>query len=162
MTISKLLAKAFVVLPLHARDAEGVLRELLSPLKDAGIVDSPENCLQTIMRRERRMSTAVGKGVALPHGLSSEIDNVQVVLGVSKDGINFRAVDNLLCHIFVLLISPENQPEKHLKLLSRFTKLLSDSELRSALMEVHKPSHCQQEYQCSFQKISLLLKRMLQ
>ena len=141
MTVSRLLSKEFVVLPLHARDAEGVLRELLSTLKDAGIIASPENCLQTILRRERRMSTAVGKGVALPHGLSNEIDDVQLVLGISIDGIEFRAVDNLLCHIFILLVSPEIQPEKHLKLLSRFTKLLSDSELRSSLLEARTPDH---------------------
>ena len=141
MTVSRLLSSEFVVLPLHARDAEGVLSELLSTLKDAGIIEAPENCLQTILRRERRMSTAVGKGVALPHGLSNEIDDVQVALGISIDGIEFRAVDNLLCHIFVLLVSPENQPEKHLKLLSRFTKLLSDSELRSSLLEARTPGH---------------------
>ena len=139
MTVSRLLSKEFVVLPLHAQDAESVLRELLSTLKDAGIIDSPDHCLQTILKRERRMSTAVGKGIALPHGLSNEIDEVQVVLGISIDGIEFRAVDNLLCHIFILLVSPESQPEKHLKLLSRFTKLLRDGVLRSALMEARTP-----------------------
>ena len=139
MTVSRLLSKEFVVLPLHAQDAESVLRELLSTLKEAGIIDSPDSCLQTILKRERRMSTAVGKGIALPHGLSSEIDDVQVVLGISIDGIEFRAVDNLLCHIFILLVSPESQPEKHLKLLSRFTKLLRDGVLRSALMEARTP-----------------------
>ena len=139
MTVSRLLSKEFVLLPLQAQDAESVLRELLSTLKEAGIIDSPDRCLQTILKRERRMSTAVGKGIALPHGLSNEIDEVQVVLGISIDGIEFRAVDHLLCHIFVLLVSPENQPEKHLKLLSRFTKLLRDGVLRSALMEARTP-----------------------
>ena len=139
MTVSRLLSKEFVLLPLQAQDAKSVLRELLSTLKEAGIIDSPDSCLQTILKRERRMSTAVGKGIALPHGLSSEIDDVQVVLGISIDGIEFRAVDNLLCHIFILLVSPESQPEKHLKLLSRFTKLLRDGVLRSALMEARTP-----------------------
>ncbi|MEE9466632.1 MAG: PTS sugar transporter subunit IIA [Candidatus Neomarinimicrobiota bacterium] len=135
MIVTKLVSKDFIILPLHSSNAEGVILELLAPLEKAGAITSSEHCLHSILKRERRMSTAVGKGVALPHGLSSEVNEVYVVLGISKNGIDFRAVDNLLCHIFVLMISPQAQPEKHLKVLTRFTKLLSDGDMRSALLE---------------------------
>ncbi len=135
MIVTKLLSKDFIILPLRASNADGVILELLTPLEKAEIITSSEQCLPSILKRERRMSTAVGKGVALPHGLSSEVEEVSAVLGISKNGIDFRAVDNLLCHIFVLLISPQAQPDKHLKALSRFTKLLSDGDIRSALLD---------------------------
>jgi mannitol/fructose-specific phosphotransferase system IIA component (Ntr-type) len=85
------------------------------------------------------MSTGVGKGVALPHGLSKTIKNVAMVMGISTEGIDFKAVDGALCHIFVLLISPADQPDKQLKLLGRISKLLSDGELRTALVETRSP-----------------------
>ena len=138
-SLVKYLSTDFIVLPMQATDGNSAIRELLLPLEEHHILEPDQVCLESILRRERRMSTGVGKGVALPHGLSDRVTDVAVVMGISPGGIDFRAVDNMLCHIFVLLLSPRAQPEKHLKLLSRFTKLLSGGELRSALLEVRTP-----------------------
>ena len=138
-SISSLFAEQFVILPMHATDRDSAVRELLLPLVQHHVIESCEDCLESILKRERRMSTGVGKGVALPHGLSDSVKNVVMVMGISPEGVDFKAVDAALCHIFVLLISPASQPDKHLKLLSRITKLLSDGELRSALMETRTP-----------------------
>lgn len=138
-SLAKFLSTDFIVLPMQATDGNSAIRELLRPLEEHHILEPDQDCLESILRRERRMSTGVGKGVALPHGLSDRVTDVAVVMGISPGGIDFRAVDNMLCHIFVLLISPRDQPEKHLKLLSRFTKILSGGALRSALLETRTP-----------------------
>ncbi len=137
--LANFLSTDFIVLPMQATDGNSAIRELLRPLEEHQIIEPDQNCLESILKRERRMSTGVGKGVALPHGLSDQVTDVAVVMGISPGGIDFRAVDNMLCHIFVLLLSPRDQPDKHLKLLSRFTKILSEGELRSALLEAHTP-----------------------
>ncbi len=138
-SFSSLLAEQFIILPMRATDRSAAVQELLLPLAQNHIIVSCEECLESILKRERRMSTGVGKGVALPHGLSDSVKEVAMVMGISPEGIDFKAVDSALCHIFVLLISPASEPEKHLKLLSRVTKLLSDGKLRSALMETSTP-----------------------
>ncbi len=134
-SLSSLLAKQFINLPMRATDGSSAVQELLLPLAQNHIIVSCEECLESILKRERRMSTGVGKGVALPHGLSDSVKEVAMVMGISPEGIDFKAVDGALCHIFVLLISPASEPDKHLKLISRITKMLSDGKLRSALME---------------------------
>lgn len=138
-SLAKFISTDFIVLPMQATDGNSAIRELLRPLEEHHIIEPDQACVESILKRERRMSTGVGKGVALPHGLSDRVTDVTVVMGISPGGIDFRAVDNMLCHIFVLLLSPRDQPEKHLKLLSRFTKILSDGALRSALLEVRAP-----------------------
>ncbi len=138
-SIASLLTEEFIILPMHAVDQDSAVQELVQRLVDYEIIDSEAECLDSILKRERRMSTGVGKGVALPHGLSECVTDVVMVLGISPEGIDFNAVDGALCHIFVLLISPTIQPEKHLKLLTRLTKLLSGGELRSALIEGTTP-----------------------
>ncbi len=138
-SFSSLLAKQFIILPMRATDKSSAVQELLLPLAQNHIIKSCEECLESILKRERRMSTGVGKGVALPHGLSDSVKEVAMVMGISPEGIDFKAVDGALCHIFVLLISPASEPDKHLKLLSRITKLLSDGKLRSDLMEAGTP-----------------------
>ncbi|UCD37194.1 MAG: PTS sugar transporter subunit IIA [Fidelibacterota bacterium] len=124
---------------MRATDRSSAVQELLTPLEEQHIIDSSQECLESILKRERRMSTGVGKGIALPHGLSKSVKEVALVMGISPDGIDFKAVDGALCHIFILLLSPEQQPDKHLKLLGRITKLLSDGSLRSALVETSTP-----------------------
>lgn len=138
-SLAKFISTDFIVLPMQATDGNSAIRELLRPLEEHHIIEPDQACVESILKRERRMSTGVGKGVALPHGLSDRVTDVTVVMGISPGGIDFRAVDNMLCHIFVLLLSPRDQPDKHLKLLSRFTKILSDGALRSALLEVRAP-----------------------
>lgn len=138
-SFSSLLIEQFIILPMRATDRSSAVQELLLPLAQNHIIVSCEECLESILKRERRMSTGVGKGVALPHGLSDSVKEVAMVMGISLEGIDFKAVDGALCHIFVLLISPASEPAKHLKLLGRITKLLSDGKLRSALMEARTP-----------------------
>ncbi|MFB0516103.1 MAG: PTS sugar transporter subunit IIA [Candidatus Neomarinimicrobiota bacterium] len=138
-SISALLSEQFIVLPMHAIDRSSAIQELLLVLEQHHVIDSTEECLENILKRERRMSTGVGKGVALPHGLSDSVKDVAMVMGISPEGVDFNAVDGVLCHIFVLFISPVKQPDKHLKLLTRIAKLLSDGELRSALLETRTP-----------------------
>lgn len=139
ITISSLLSEPYIILPMRATDRSTAIHELLEPLEKNNIIDSSQECLESILKRERRMSTGIGKGVALPHGLSESIREVALVLGISPAGVDFNAVDGALCHIFVLLISPAREPDKHLKMLSRLSKYLSDGEQRSAMIDAATP-----------------------
>lgn len=139
ITISSLLSEPFIILPMRATDRSTAIQELLEPLEKNNIIDSSQECVESILKRERRMSTGIGKGVALPHGLSESLQEVALVMGISPEGVDFNAVDGALCHIFVLLISPAGQPDKHLKILSRISKHLSDGEQRSALIDATAP-----------------------
>ena len=134
-SIASHLSEELIVLPMRATGREGALRELLMPLQMLHIIDASDDTLDSILKRERRMSTGVGKGVALPHGLSPKVQHVALVVGISPGGIDFKAVDGALCHIFVLLVSPADQPDSHLKTLGRISKLLGESDLRSALLD---------------------------
>lgn len=136
-SIASHLSEELIVLPMRATDREGALRELLMPLQQQHIIDASATTLDSILKRERRMSTGVGKGVALPHGLSPLVQDLALVVGISPGGIDFKAVDGALCHIFVLLVSPADHPDNHLKTLGRISKLLGDGDLRSALLDSH-------------------------
>ena len=92
----------------------------------------PENFMSLFSVRD-----ASGMGASALDDINPEFErcDVALVIGISPAGIDFKAVDGMLCHIIVLFIGPAAQPDKHHKVLSRFTHLLSDGELRSALIE---------------------------
>lgn len=133
--LSEFLPVRRIVMPMASEERAAAITELLTPLLTEGIIGSVQTCQESILKRERRMSTGIGKGVALPHGISDEVNEVVAVMGLSRAGIEFKAVDNLPCHIFVLLICPGADPDKHHKLLSRFSRVLNDGKLRSDLLE---------------------------
>ena len=134
-SLTQYISKEFVIVPMSATNREEAIEELLEPLRIHQIISPGERCTDGVLKRERRMSSGVGKGVALPQGLTNQVSDVALVIGISTSGVDFTAPDGMLCHIIVLFIGPEEHPDKHHKVLSRFTKLLSEAELRSALMD---------------------------
>lgn len=145
--INQLLSKDLIVVPMEATDPASAIDELLEPLIQHKLITDPTVCRESIMKRERRQSTGIGKGVALPHCYCDCVDDIRIVFGISTQGIDFRSVDGLTCHIFVLIISPPDRKDKHLKLISRFNKMLDRSSLRRSLLTAMGPEDVIETFQ---------------
>lgn len=136
MEIKDLLTTKLVVFPLQVSTKEEVISTLLDRLYENGKISNYELAKKSVLEREALMSTGVGKGVALPHGRYPDIDDVLVSIGVAPKGIDFEAVDGYPVNIFVLLLTPEKYPSKHLKLLSRFSRILNIEKCRQEILSV--------------------------
>lgn len=88
---------------------------------------------KTLFEREKSMSTGIGKGVAIPHCSCPYVDDVVMIMALSKKGINFESIDNMPVHIAILLIVPKDKISQHIKTLANIAKLMSDDSLREAL-----------------------------
>ena len=99
----------------------------------AWIHDS-DACLANLLKRERKTSTGIGKGVALPHGICPDLRKMAMVIGVSNDGIEYGSVDGLKCHIFVLILAPTDDGNRQLKLISRLSKMLGGGDFRRSVL----------------------------
>ncbi|HDN60009.1 MAG TPA: PTS sugar transporter subunit IIA [Candidatus Marinimicrobia bacterium] len=139
MELSKVLTPELVVYPLEASSKEEVISKLIYALQSAGKLTHPEIAKKAVMEREKLMSTGVGRGVAIPHGKYPYTDEVLVCVGVSRKGVDFDAVDGQPVYIFVLLLTPEKQPSKHLKLLSKFSRILNTVQAREEILEAQSP-----------------------
>jgi len=85
------------------------------------------------MAREALGSTAIGQGIAIPHGKCDCIKKLVGCLGVSKEGIKFDSLDGEPAYIFFLLIAPVDSAGPHLKALARISRLLKDKYIRENL-----------------------------
>lgn len=93
-----------------------------------------EEVLNTVLAREASGSTGFGHGIAVPHGLISSRKNISGVVGLSKQGIDFGAVDDRPVKLFVLVVTPrEQKKDMHLLVLAELSKLLADSDFRQAV-----------------------------
>lgn len=134
MELSEILTPDLVQIPLEADNKSEVISRLIEILVHNGNLMEPTLAQEAVIRREELMTTGVGKGVALPHGKYADTDDVLIACGISKKGVDFDAIDGQPVHIFVLLLTPEKYPNKHLKLLSKFSRILDIAACREKLL----------------------------
>ncbi|MFC1599279.1 PTS sugar transporter subunit IIA [Candidatus Omnitrophota bacterium] len=125
LPLSRLVCESCINLTLRAQDKEGVLYELAETVQKAGVTTSLENLLDHLKKREDMLSTGLGRGIAIPHPRNpsdSLFTRAAVVIGRSKQGIDFASPDGGKVHLFFLPCAPD--VVLHLKLLSKVAKLL--------------------------------------
>ena len=135
MKITDFLTAQGVIPELAAREKGAVLREMAQGLAAQRDSLNADEVLQVLWERERISTTAIGEGVAIPHGKLAGIERVLGVFARSPDGVDFAAMDGGSTHLFFVLLAPENAAADHLKALARISRLLKDAAFRSRLME---------------------------
>ena len=135
MKISDFLHPKAVTAEVKATTKKEVIEELVDLLIDAGAIDKKikAKLIETLLAREALGSTAIGQGIAIPHGKCEHVAKLTAALGISKKGIDFDSLDGEPAYIFFLLVAPIDSAGPHLKALARISRLLKDKYFREHL-----------------------------
>lgn len=134
MKITEILGPELVVPELKAQKKADVLRELAAALSGRyREVDLPA-LTAVLAERERLGSTAIGDGIAIPHGKIRGVSRILGVFGRHGKGVDFDSLDGNPTHLFFLLVAPEDSTSLHLKALARVSRLFKDASFRERLM----------------------------
>jgi nitrogen PTS system EIIA component len=135
MKIVDFVRPDLVVAELAAQDKSAVVKELAGHL--AGQVQGVdrEQLSKVLLERERLASTAIGEGVAIPHGKLDAVGKLVACVGRAPSGVDFDSMDGRPTHLFFVLVAPENSTGVHLKALARISRLFKDPEFRTRLMQ---------------------------
>lgn len=135
MRLSDIFTADAIELELRATDKEAALTELATILKRAYPALDQGKILQVLQERERLGSTAIGEGVAIPHGKLDALPQVIGAFARSREGIDFAAYDQKMTHLFFILLAPEGQRgvSDHLKALAKISRLLRSNKFRDEL-----------------------------
>ena len=135
MKITEFLYKEALITDLKATTKNEVIQEMIQSLIDAGGIEKKykNKVIDVLLAREALGSTAIGQGIAIPHGKSDCTDKQVADLAISKKGINFDSLDGEPAHIFFLLVAPIDSAGPHLKALARVSRLLKDKFFRESL-----------------------------
>src|ERR1043166_3845711 len=87
-----------------------------------------------LVEREKLASTAIGEGVAIPHGKLDAVGKLVACVGRAVEGVDFDSMDGRPTHLFFVLVAPENSTGVHLKALARISRLFKDPEFRGRLL----------------------------
>ncbi len=137
MKIVDFIREDLILPELHAKAKPDVLAELAAHLAENqnpnGRV-AKEDLLRVLVEREKLASTAIGEGVAIPHGKLDAVGKLVACVGRAREGVDFDSMDGRPTHLFFVLVAPENSTGVHLKALARISRLFKDPEFRTRLM----------------------------
>jgi len=127
MKITEFLDKGGIKIGLNSAEKEDVLKELVDVLAGVEEIGDKKSIVKALVERESLGSTGIGQGIAIPHGKTDRVKELVAVLGISRKGVNFEALDGEAVYIFFLLVAPKETAGPHLKALAQISRLLRDS-----------------------------------
>ncbi len=101
-----------------------VLASILAEQSDLNIAD----ILEALMNRERLGSTAIGSGIAIPHGRITQLDQAMGALIIIENGLDLSAPDNQPVDILFGMLVPEKCCDQHLSLLKDIASIATQKE----------------------------------
>jgi len=137
MKLADFICFGATISQLQATDRNGVIGQLVNSLHKAGRLsrDNKDKITRAIIRRENEASTGLGKGVAVPHVKHAAVTAPVAVVGLSSAGIDFKALDKRPVYSVILLLSPADDAESHLKTMECLFGHLQNEKFRSFLRQ---------------------------
>jgi mannitol/fructose-specific phosphotransferase system IIA component (Ntr-type)/Kef-type K+ transport system membrane component KefB len=141
--ILEFLHEENIVVGLEADTKEQAIEQLVDVLIRTNHLDSDrERLLESVLERERQMSTCFGEGLAVPHGIHESGERIVGAMGISRTGLSFETPDRKLVHCMVVLATPESERERHLQVLAALAQAIgTDPNRQRMLFTAASPAH---------------------
>ena len=134
MKITDILSADMIIADLKGTTKPDILSELAKALTSKYKEISPRDLIAVLAERERLGSTAIGDGIAIPHGKLRGVTKTIGASGRHVNGVDFDSLDGGPSQLFFVLVAPEDSASLHLKALARVSRLLKESSFREHLL----------------------------
>lgn len=134
MNISSVIKKDIIFLNLEAKSRDDALQQIIDGMAAGGYVSDKSKYMSAVMEREKKGTTGIGFGVAIPHGKSEGVTSPCVAYARLATPVDWNSFDGkLVNNIFLIGVPNENAGNDHLKILIELSKNLMHDEFRAAL-----------------------------
>jgi PTS system nitrogen regulatory IIA component len=137
--VKNILSPDRIIFLNHSTKHDALL-ELAANLSTAPQVKYSDELAVEILKREDLMSTAIGRGIAIPHVRLSSVTDLVMSVGISKvDIIDFQTIDDTPVRLLFMIAAAYNQHAYYLQTLSFFSAKIKNKELRESLINAATP-----------------------
>ena len=128
MKLADFVCTAAIRENLAPTDKPGLVRELVGALSEAGKIPPKDvrDVTEAVLRREHIGSTALGRGIAVPHAMHKAGDRLVATVGIGREGLDFNSLDSEWTHLFFLLLSPPDRHAQHIAALQSVSQQVRD------------------------------------
>ena len=134
LLLSELLSTDRVRVPLGSHSKAELLRELVRMAVGGSDEATIAGVLEAVEAREEQVSTALGGGLAVPHGRTDLVSELRLAAGIVHDVPDYIALDDTEVRVVFLVLTPLSASGLHVKLLARIARLMHKPESRDALI----------------------------
>jgi mannitol/fructose-specific phosphotransferase system IIA component (Ntr-type) len=137
LKISQLVPDGAIIPRLVSNERDAVIAELVDSLIASGAADPKlrDDLVVRVLDREKRGSTGFGKGIAVPHVKHKNANGMAAAVGLSSTGVEFNSLDRQPVYSIFLLLSPEQDPDAHLRAMEVIFNSLANETFRRFLRQ---------------------------
>ncbi len=135
MELFENFSKEHVCMELGAAGRDEALHEMLKMLVKSGRIpkENLDTVLVELVRRETLGTTAIGRSMALPHARMEEISNISIALGMSREGIEFHALDGQPVNAIFLVVGPRSDSDSYIGAMKTVSNMTQSEDFRRFL-----------------------------
>ncbi len=139
MKITDLLKKEGIALNVDAADQNAAIDKIIELHSKVGNLKDATMFKEAILEREAKGSTAIGMGIAVPHGKSAAVATAGVSAITIPAGIDYKSLDGNPSKLFFMIAAPDTAADTHLEVLSKLMTLLMDQNFANKLIAAGTP-----------------------
>lgn len=137
MKICDILSVNRIKAEIEATEKNGIIEELVNLFSGDENIKNLEEVKNSVLEREKIMSTGVGKGFAIPHSKTNAVKGIIAAFGKTSKPIDFNALDGEPVNLVFVLVGQDNMVGPHIKLLSRISRMMNKDEFRESLLNAN-------------------------
>lgn len=118
---------------------EQIIEELVSLLEVGNRIGNRSKLLLDFINREKKATTALGHGVAVPHVRSMQAKDFMIAFARSGEGYDFDALDGNPSHMFFIMAAPPYEDNLYLRVFKALAEMLQYESFRDELMSLQSP-----------------------
>ena len=134
MRIRDLLDPQSVCLNAAPVSKEAAITTLADFMAKSGCISDVDSYREAVFERERKSSTGLGEGIAIPHAKSDAVTRPGLASMVVPHGVDFDSIDGEPVHLLFMIASPLQASDSHLDVLARLSTLLINEDFRKSLL----------------------------
>jgi PTS system fructose-specific IIC component/PTS system nitrogen regulatory IIA component len=135
MLLSQIFDKKIINVHLESEDKDEVFEELIEGIFAVHPELNRKEALDAVLGREQKMSTGIGHGIAVPHGVCQSLKGTLGALGISRNGSEYDALDNEPVYVLCLRLTDPNDHQSHLDALRRLSLAVKSPTFISTVLE---------------------------
>ena len=135
MKISEFIDPKGIKLQVALEDQNDAIDQLIALHDSVGNLKDVAQFKEAILAREAKGSTAIGNGIAVPHGKSAAVAKAAVTAITCPAGVDYKALDGKPSNLLFMIAAPEGGADTHLEVLSKLMTMLMDAAFCKTLVE---------------------------
>lgn len=122
---------------LNVESRDDVLKALIELGYEGGKIHDKTIFYNSILEREKIVSTGIGMGVAIPHAKLPDYEDFFISMAILRNGVDWNALDGAPVRLVFMIGGPDDKQTEYLQILSNLTLAIKDEARRKKMLTLN-------------------------